>query len=295
MGRRELEERHPGLERFSTEVGSLDLEALTAAAHADLNGALELVVDLAKATDLDVRRAARRLAVRLTLTSSRAGAVHRIGATRLRTVDDPFAGVDLDLDATLARLDVSARLRAEDVRVRAWRAAATGYVIVVDASGSVAGNPISTALVTTAALTARMRPGDQLAVVVFWSQAVVLRSIGSTSPEGELVEALLTLRCGGTTDLGLGLRTALRQAAAARPSRRELFLLSDGIATAGPGPIPMARSAASAGARLHVLRLSDEPASVAACIELAHAGGGRHAPLLKPSDAPAAISHVLGR
>lgn len=295
MGRSELENLHSDLNRFTTEAGSLDVEALASAAGEDLDGALELLVDLAKATNVNVRRDARRLALRLTLSSARTGMVHRAGAARLRTVSDPLAGVDLDLDATLARVDVSPRLRAEDLRVRAWRTPATAYVVLLDASGSVAGSPISAALVTAAALSARMSPGDQLAVVVFWSQSVVLRAIGSTSPADELVEALLTLRCGGTTDLGLGLRTALRQATSARPVRRELLLLSDGIVTAGLDPLPLAREAPSAGARLHVLRLSEEPDSVSACSRLARAGGGRHAPLLRPSDAPAAISHVLAR
>ncbi len=290
MGRTELEHRHADLQRFSAEVGQLDAEAFKAA---DLDDALELLVDLAKATDASIRLAARQLALRLTIRPTRGLDGDRSGTSRLSTVDDPLAGVDLDLDATLARLDQHPRLRAEDVRVRAWRSPATAYVVLVDASGSVAGRRIATALVTTAAVAARMRPDDELAVVAFWSQAVVLRPIRSIAATTDLVGALLTLRGGGTTDLALALRTGLRQAGTARARRREVLLLTDGIATAGPDPVAVAASSAAAGARLHVLGLSDEDPSYRACTQLAGAGGGRYAELLRASDAPSAVAAVL--
>lgn len=293
MSRAELEHRHADLQRFSADVGQLDAESVLEAARTDLDETLELLVDLAKATDSSIRLAARQLALRLTLRPSRSIGGDRSGTSRLSTVDDPLAGVDLDLDATLARLDQHPRLRADDVRVRAWRSPATAYVLLVDASGSVAGRRVATALVTAAAVAARMRPDDELAVVAFWSRAVVLRTIRSIAATTDLVGALLTLRGGGTTDVALALRTGLRQAGTARARRREVLLLTDGIATAGTDPVAVAASAGSAGARLHVLALSDEEPSYRACTRLAGAGGGRYAELLRASDAPGAVAHVL--
>lgn len=293
MSRAELEHRHTDLQRFSAEIGQLDTQAVEEAARTDLDDTLGLLVDLAKATDASIRLAARQLALRLTIRPPRAALGERSGTARLSTVDDPLAGVDLDLDATLARLDQHPRLRADDVRVRAWRSPATAYVLLVDASGSVAGQRIATALVTAAAVAARMRPDDELAVVAFWSQAVVLRTVRSIAATTDLVGALLTLRGGGTTDLSLALRTGLRQAGTARSRRRELLLLTDGIATAGSDPIAVAGSAGSAGARLHVLALSDDERSHRACTVLAGVGGGRYAELLRASDAPSAVAHVL--
>ncbi len=293
MSRAELEHRHADLQRFSAEIGTLDAEAVHVAARTDFDETLELLVDLAKATDASIRLAARRLALQLTIRPSRANGAYRMGTSRLSTVDDPLAGVDLDLDATLARLDQHPRLRAEDVRVRAWRSPATAYVLLVDASGSVAGPRVATALVTAAAVAARMRPDDELAVVAFWSQAVVLRPIRSIAAMTDLVGALLTLRGGGTTDLALALRTGLRQAGTARSRRREILLITDGIATAGSDPMPVAAAAGAAGARLHVLALSDEEPSYRACSRLAGAGGGRCAGLLRASSAPAAVADIL--
>ncbi len=293
MNRAELEHRHEDLQRFSPGAGQVDSEALAEAARADPDETLELLVDLAKATDATIRVAARELARRLSIRPPRVVDGDRSGTSRLSTVDDPYAGVDLDLDATLAQLDRHPRLRAEDVRVRAWRSPATAYVLLVDASGSVAGPRIATALVTAAAVAARMRPDDELAVIAFWSQAVVLRPVRSIASTADLVGALLTLRGGGTTDVALALRTGLRQAGVARARRRELVLLTDGVATAGVDPLPVAAAAASAGARLHVLGLSDESASRLLCARLAGSGGGRYADLLRPSQAAAAVAAVL--
>lgn len=293
MTRAELTHRHEEFLRFSPEAGELDVEALERAAAEDLDETLELLVDLAKATDSAVRLAARRLARELTIRPPRAADGDRRGTARLRTVEDPYAGGDLDLDATLARLDQHPRLRAEDVRVRAWRSPATAYVLLVDASGSVAGPRIATALVTAGAIAARMRPADELAVIAFWSSAVVLRPVRSVAATADLVAALLTLRGGGTTDLALALRTGLRQAGAARARRRELVLLTDGIATAGLDPVPVAAAAPAAGARLHVLGLAPDEDARRSCLRLAAAGGGRFAALLSPSRAAAAVGDVL--
>lgn len=295
MNRAELEYRHPQLDRFSPEPGELDIDALERAAGHDLDDTLELLIDLAKATDASIRLAARQLARRLVIRPPHAVDGDRTGASRLTTVDDPYAGVDLDLDATLSRLDQHPRLRADDVRVRAWRSPATAYVLLVDASGSVAGRRIATALVTAAAMAARMRPDDELAVVAFWSTAVVLRPVRSIASTADLVGALLTLRGGGTTDLALALRTGLRQAGAARARRRELVLLTDGIATAGLDPLSVASAAPAAGGRLHVLGLAADEDSRRACLALAGAGGGRYAELSSTSRAAAAVADVLRR
>lgn len=293
MNRSELEHRHQDLRQFSARAGELDVEALDEAARLAPDEVLELLVDLAKATDAEIRSAARRLAARLIIRPPRAVDGDRSGTARLSTVDDPLAGVDLDLDATLARLDQHPRLRAEDVRVRAWRSPSTAYVLLVDASGSVAGHRIATALVTAAAVAARMRPDDELAVVAFWSEAVVLRPVRSIAATGDLIGALLTLRGGGTTDLALALRTGLRQAGAARARRRELVLITDGIATAGTDPVRVAGATAAAGARLHVLGLGEDEPGRRACARLAGAGGGRYAELSAPSRAAAAVAEVL--
>lgn len=294
VGRAELEARHGALPRVSPRVGELDEAALTAYAREDPDAAISLLADLARATDREVRAAARRLARTIALRPPPAGSATPSGRPWLSTLDDPTAG-DLDLDATMGRLDTTPRLRGSDVRVRDWSRRGAAYVVLIDASGSVAGPRLATAVLTAGAVATRMRAGDELAVLAFASDVLVLRRLDSSRPPGDALDGLLDVRGGGVTDLAHALRAALAEASRARSPRREVLLLSDGLPTSGADPLRVAAAASRAGARLHVLALADDGDSRAACVALAGAGGGRAARLLRPSQAPGAVEAVLGR
>jgi len=205
---------------------------------------------------------------------------------------DP-TGADIDLDATLAARGAEPHWRAEHLHTRSWRATGRACVLVVDASGSVVGDELAAAVLTAAALAQRMRPDDELAVVAFWSTAVVLQPLTVGARPDVVVDRLFDLRGGGTTDLDLALRTAGQQLARTRAAARDVLLLSDGMPTDSPDPRPAAAALARAGARLHVLGLSAEPESVQNCAALATAGGGRSVALHRPSQAPAAVRALL--
>ena len=85
----------------------------------------------------------------------------------------------------------------------------------MDASGSVAGNELAAAVLTASALVQRMRPGDELGVIAFWSKAVVLRPLSADPRVDVVVDRLCDLRGGGTTDLELALQTAATASCAA--------------------------------------------------------------------------------
>ncbi|MGY1705273.1 VWA domain-containing protein [Geodermatophilus sp. SYSU D00697] len=248
---------------------------------------------MGRAFDPTLRAAARALACRLPVGTPRAGVPDRPGTRRVVTRRDD-TGSDIDLDATLAARGAEPHWRAEHLHTRGWRSTGRACVLLVDASGSVAGDELAVAVLTASALAQRMRPGDELAVVAFWSRAVVLRTL-STDPRTDVViDRLFDLDGGGTTDLDLGLRTAAAQLAGSRAAARDVLLLSDGVPTDSPDPLPAAAALARAGAHLHVLSLSEEPESVARCAALAAAGDGRVAPLLRPTQAPAAVRTLLG-
>lgn len=168
-------------------------------------------------------------------------------------------------------------------------------MLLLDASASVTGRPLATAVVTAAALCARLGPDDELAVVAFWSRPVVLRPVDSATPPAAVLDALFDLRGGDTTDLAAAIGAGLAQAGAARAGERELVVLTDGLATAGADPIPVAAAAAAAGSVVHVLGLSPERDDAAgAARALAASGRGRYAALASPAGAPAAVAAVLG-
>ncbi|MDQ2727839.1 MAG: VWA domain-containing protein [Actinomycetota bacterium] len=295
--RAQLNNRHPDLEAVSPHVGELDIDALAERLDEDLDMALPLLIDLARATDVELRAQVRAVAARLVVPAARhRSAGSRSGAARL--VTDRGPGVDLDADATMERLAESARVdprtwHADDLRWRTWRRPARAYVLVIDASGSVTGKPLAGALISAAALAARLQPDDELAVVAFWSRAVVLRHMGAADNPATVLSRLLDLRGGDTTDLALGLRVGLGQAALSRARRRDVIVLTDGMANEGDDPRQVAATAGGSGARIHALAVSDHPDAVEATSRLADLGGGRSASLTAPSQAPAALAQVL--
>jgi len=246
----------------------------------------------ARAFDPGLRAAARALAARLPVGSPRTGVADRPGTRRVVTRRDA-TGSDVDLDATLAARGAEPHWRSEHLHTRGWRSTGRATVLLVDASGSVAGDELAAAVLTASALVQRMRPGDELGVVAFWSRAVVLRPLSADPRVDVVVDRLCDLRGGGTTDLELALQTAAAQVARSRAADRQVLLLSDGMATESPDPVNAAAALARIPARLHVLALSADEESMATCAALAAAGGGRVAPLHRPSQAPAAVREVL--
>jgi len=293
VSRDQLSRSNPDFDAVSPEAGELDTEALAELAARDPDAAARVVTAAARAFDPALRAAARSLAARLPVGRPRTGVADRPGTSRVVTRREP-TGSDVDLDATLAARGSEPRWRAEHVHTRGWRSTGRAVVLLVDASGSVAGDELAAAVLTASALVQRMRPGDELGVVAFWSRAVVLRPL-SADPRVELVvDRLCDLRGSGTTDLELALQTAAAQVARSRAADRQVLLLSDGVATDSPDPVGAATALARIPARLQVLALSGDEEAMASCAALAAAGGGRVAALHRPSMAPAAVRELLG-
>lgn len=287
-----MRRRHKHLDEVSPQVGALDEAALAGALEEDLDAGVSLLVDLTRATDPRLRDQARRVAASLVVPAARiAGPSMAGGSARLGPVRD--GGVDLDLDATLDRLGEHPQVRAEDLRWRGWRRPGRAAVLLIDASGSVTGMPLVTAVVTAAALAGRVGPTDELAVVAFWSRSVVLRHMRDPSPASRAIDRVLALRGGDTTDLAGGLTAALSQIGLATAGRRDVIVLTDGMANEGGDPLPVASTSAALGAAVHVLALARDDDALQACRDLAGAGGGRLAVLTRAADAPAALADLL--
>jgi Mg-chelatase subunit ChlD len=277
----------------SPQAGQLDAAAVAELAARDPDAAARVLAAAARAFDPALRSAARALAARLPVGHPRRGVADRPGTSRLVTRREP-SGSDVDLDASLAARGGDPHWRAEHLHTRGWRSTGRAVVLLVDASGSVAGDELATAVLTASALVQRMRPGDELAVVAFWSRAVVLRPMSAAPRVDLVVDRLCDLRGGGTTDLDLALRTAAAQLSRSRAADRQVLLLSDGLATESPDPVDAARALARMPARLQVMALSAEEEASASCAALAAAGGGRVAALHRPSQAPSAVRELLG-
>ena len=285
--RRELSSA-PHFDEVSPEVGVLDEQAFDSALDDDADGALTLLGALVGATDERLAEQARRLAARVVLDLTRAGAPRTTGVGRMQRRPADRAEGDLDLDASLEALQLSRASgtvpQLEELYVSEWGRPSTALCLVIDRSGSMNGARLATAALATAACAWRV--GVDHSVVAFSKDVIVVKSQDLMRPAEAVAGDVLRLRGHGTTDLALALRTAQRQLERSSAQRRVTILLSDCRPTTGEDP-------AVAAGRLDELCIVAPTDDADDAIALAALCGARFAPLNGPSDIPAAFARLL--
>ena len=286
ISRTELAARHPSFDAVSHEVGQLDRDAFAQLLAADPDAAVALLADLARATDRDLRAAARRLAARVFFRLGRAGQKPARGTRRL---GPGRAEGDLDLERTLDRWSGPWPPAAQELVTRSWHAHRRALCLLIDSSGSMSGAAVAMAAVAAASVVfaadGRLAP----AIIAFSGGVTVLQVQGTRRDPGELVGDLVALRGHGVTDLAAALRAAAAQLAGAAADERVAVLLSDCLPTTGGDP-----ALALAGiSRLHVLCPLPTPEAELAAAALARRGGGVSQPVSRLADVAPALTRAL--
>lgn len=285
--RRELSSAHPGFADVSPDVGELDEEAFDQLCRQDVDLATSLLLDLAAATDPELRARARRLAARVFVGMARSGPRTRRGYRRLVAIPGGAEG-DLDLERTLER--AAGRPQAPgDLVLRQWQSAPRAACLLIDHSGSMRGRSVALAALAAASVALAADGRLECSVVAFNRDAIVLQPQSSGQRAEELVGRILALRAGSSTDVALALRTAAAQLARAAAPERLAILMSDCLATAGGDPL----SALDGIDRLHVIGTSADPESVSRGQELATRGGGRYMPATSFGELAEALASLL--
>ena len=286
MGRAELS-RRPNFAEVSPEVGVIDEDALGRLAVEDLDAAVTLLADMVHATDEVLRDEARRLAASLVLDRVRHGRPASTGLGRLRSVRAE-EGADLDVDASLDALtDARAAGRhpdLRDLRAHAWARPELAVCLLVDTSGSMAGERLATASLAVAACALRAR--EEYAVLAFAKSVTVVRDLQDSPRTEDVLDATLALRGHGLTGLAGALDRAAETLSRSRASRRVVVLLSDCRATDGVDPVP----AAAGLAELLVVAPEGDADDASA---LAAAADARLALVSRPSDVVEAVNEQL--
>jgi Mg-chelatase subunit ChlD len=290
-GRRSTSRRslaqHARFEQVSPEVGVLDEDALREAFESSPDETLALLAELTGATDPVLRELARRLAGRVVIDVARLGSADRRGIGRLHRLPMDRADGDIDLDASMDAIAAgpASSGSGEGLQVTAWRRPSTAVCLLVDRSGSMAGDRLAAAAVAAAAVVQRA-PRD-CSVVCFSERAVVVKSQEVQRDIDAVVDEVLRLRGHGVTDVGLALRTAARQLGRSDAGRRIAVLLSDCRATTGGDPLPHVEGIDE----LAVIAPAGDTADAEA---LADALGARWTTIQGPMSAAEAINRVLG-
>ena len=290
-GRAELAARHEAFAKVSPKAGELDEDAFNAALAADPDAAAALLADLARATDRELRAAARRLAGRVFIQLGRTGPTRSRGTRRLgpgRTGEG-----DLDLERTLDQWSGRWPPSSDELVTRSWTAHRKAVCLLVDSSGSMSGLAVALAAVAAAGvvLAGGGSAGQRLetSVLAFSEEVQVLGPQGVHRQAEDLVADLVSLRGHGMTDLAGALREASRQLARAAADERIVVLLSDCLHTTGADPA----TALDGIDRLHVLCPLPSQEATRAASALATRGGGQCQPVRRLTDIAPALSRVL--
>ena len=230
------------------------------------------------------RRIARRLHVRAKRRDRRAGR----GAGGVRTMPYRFNSDDIDLDRTLEVLTERPIPEPTDIFVRERSGARRAIALIVDLSGSMDGEKIRVAAATVAALTAGL-VDDELAVIGFWKDAVVIKRLNERRSGERILRDLCRIPTKGLTNIHFALETALAMLASAEAERRVAILLSDVVHNAGPDPRNLARRFD----RLHVLLETIGTHDRELAEQLARLGHGTAALVGSYRDVPAAVNEML--
>ena len=230
-------------DELSPEVGELDEHVMDRLLADSPDKAVSLLVTLGDAVDPELRAKARRVAERIVIDIARRGRAAQGKVGRLRSLPLRDGG-DLDVDAAVESLAESggSLVDADMLRVIDWERPDTAVCLVIDRSGSMKGEALASAALAAAAVA--LRAPEFHAVIAFSGTAEVVRSMVTSahaSADG-VVDAVLSLKGHGTTNVSDGLRAAITEHEAARCGRHLTVLLSDCRDRAIDEAVPFAQS-----------------------------------------------------
>ena len=230
-------------DELSPEVGELDEHVMDRLLADSPDEAVSLLVTLGDAVDPELRAKARRVAERIVIDIARRGRAAQGKVGRLRSLPLRDGG-DLDVDAAVESLAESggSLVDADTLRVIDWERPDTAVCLVIDRSGSMKGEALASAALAAAAVA--LRAPAFHAVIAFSGTAEVVRSMVTSahaSADG-VVDAVLSLKGHGTTNVSDGLRAAITEHEAARCGRHLTVLLSDCRDRAIDEAVPFAQS-----------------------------------------------------
>ncbi|MBI5518406.1 MAG: VWA domain-containing protein [Deltaproteobacteria bacterium] len=192
-------------------------------------------------------------------------------------------------------LRVTAPELAEDAALPALTA-----VLVLDVSGSMAGEPLRHVAASSQKMAELLHEGDRLGVVAFQRAAHTVAPVAAMSPEGRraVKVSVGALVAGGNTNISAGLsHAALLLPSATGEERQALVLLSDGQPNEGTTSVEgLAEEVSRVRARgVSVSTLGFGPGHAdKLLLAMADAGGGRYAYVSDPTAAAVAFARALG-
>ncbi|MCO5142454.1 MAG: VWA domain-containing protein [Oligoflexia bacterium] len=154
----------------------------------------------------------------------------------------------------------------------------------MDTSLSMTGKKLAITAIALAVLCLQV-PEENLSVIVFNSEATILKKFGEKIPIIDFIEKFLEVPTRGLTNIEAALDKANKELKRATSSTRSCILITDGKHTAGKNP----ESSAKKLPRLHIIQMGNTWSSPRFCRNLAHAGKGKFLRAMNIEDLPKSL------
>jgi Mg-chelatase subunit ChlD len=239
-----------------------ELDGWTIATHLSRTGA--------RLADRGMRAYAERLAAAAVLRR----AADLVGPMRAATravsevMREPHQG-ELDVERTLENITGKDFPDVDDWVVTRRQERRQQVVLMMDTSLSMSGEKMALAAVATAVLALKMQ-GRDLAVVTFDDKAKAISRLGADDPPEEVVRLMLEQPVRGYTNIAAALEVGAAELERGRNPRRAGLLITDGVYTVGPDPVPLA----ARFPRLFVLLTEDYKMNPGLCRSMADQARG---------------------
>ena len=170
-------------------------------------------------------------------------------------------------------------------------------VLILDVSGSMFGKLLLNAALTTSVLSYAMAK-DFTSVVLFNSEAHVLKGIKKEKKIADLIDQILESEAVGFTNISRALHRGIIELKKIPGNRQKVgILITDGDYNRGKNPILLARQFP----KLHVINMPPEQAKLRqtrgqqVCQQIAAAGRGYYMPVKEFEEIPRALMHLLAK
>jgi uncharacterized protein with von Willebrand factor type A (vWA) domain len=220
--------------------------------------------------DGELRAYAERLAAAAVLRRAArlVGPLRAATQTVVETLREPHEG-ELEIEATIENLTGKQWPEPDDWLVARRVERRHQVVLMLDTSLSMSGEKMALAAVAAAVLALKSHPGD-LGVVLFDDQARAVARLEAAVEPAEIVRRMLGRPVRGYTNIAAALKLGVAELERGRNPRKVGLLVTDGVATAGGDPVPLA----ARFGRLHVLLAEDYKMDRELCRRMADLGRG---------------------
>jgi Mg-chelatase subunit ChlD len=161
-------------------------------------------------------------------------------------------------------------------------------IVCLDTSLSMTGRKLAINAVALAVIALQLDPED-LSVIVFESDAVVVKPLETKKNIYEILEKFMEVPARGLTNIEAGLLKAEEQAISGKLPKKAVILMTDGRFTAGQSPEYLVNRLP----RLHVVQTGNPWSSSRFCRNLARQGRGKYVRVAQIEHLPKALYSLV--